>query len=229
MNHQLIRLDRVNVLTDLDNGIDSRSDKAMSGSVRVWNLMLLILASALWMGLVQRHMEENTLKFRFAAGAPISVKTRLYLGHFMSSSGLVFGGCQLALLFVRKEFARVTFGTFGWAICGFYLIFQISSSILWSTIHQFIRSVTGGGVFSFSVLERVILLSSHQACFDEFAWLLAALWAAAWLIGKMELSELPAGLIARMQPDRSDVSFAFYSSFVVLATIFQRVLEATGM
>jgi hypothetical protein len=45
----------------------------------------------------------------------------------------------------------------------------------------------------------------------------------------MELSELPAGLIARMQPDRSDVSFAFYSSFVVLATIFQRVLEATGM
>jgi hypothetical protein len=191
----------------------------MSGSVRVWNLMLLILASALWMGLVQRHMEENTLKFRFAAGAPISVKTRLYLGHFMSSSGLVFGSCQLALLFFRKEFARVTFGTFGWAICGFYLIFQISSSIL----------CTGGGVFSFSVLERVILLSSHQACFDEFAWLLAALWAAAWLIGKMELSELPAGLIARMQPDRSDVSFAFYSSFVVLATIFQRVLEATGM
>ena len=210
--------------------MDASSAEARDGAgIKVWNLMLLILACAVWMALLQRHMEETTLKFRFASGAPLSVKTRLYLGHLMTSSGIVFGGCQIVLLFFRKESARVTFGSFGWTICGFYLFFQITTSILWSCIHQLFRSGTGGGASSFSVVERVILLSSHQACFDEFAWLLAAFWTATWLIGKMELKYIAPSMISKMQSDSSDVSFAFYTSVVVLATIFQRVLEATGM
>ncbi|MFM7130286.1 MAG: hypothetical protein ACKO0V_13105 [bacterium] len=201
--------------------------KADSG-FRLWNLIQLIFVMGLWFALVRRHMDEPTLQFRFRSGAPLSVSTRLFLGHLMTSLGLVFGLSQIAGIAWRQGPKRVSFGRFGWAITGFFLMIHLLASLAWSGIHQFFRNSQPAGSGLISVTERVVLLTSHQGCFDEFAWLLVAFWAAAWLVNQARTPGAENAIMAPMPLERSDMTFACYTSLVVLATIFQRVLEAGG-
>lgn len=195
---------------------------------RLWNLIQLTFAMGLWFALVRRHMDEPTLQFRFRSGAPLSVSTRLLLGHLMTSLGLVFGFSQLFSMTFRHNPPRISFGRFGWAITGLFLMFHLLASLAWSGIHQVFRNSQTAGSGLVSVMERVVLLTSHQGCFDEFAWLLVAFWAAAWLVNQARSLDSGTAVTSPMPVEKSDITFAFYTSIVVLATIFQRVLEACG-
>lgn len=195
---------------------------------RLLNLIQLTFAMGLWFALVRRHMDEPTLQFRFRSGAPLSVSTRLLLGHLMTSLGLVFGVSQVFSMTFRLSPARISFGRFGWAITGFFLMFHLLASLAWSSVHQVFRNSQTAGSGLVSVMERVVLLTSHQGCFDEFAWLLVAFWAAAWLVNQARSPDSGTAVTSPMPLEKSDITFACYASIVVMATIFQRVLEACG-
>ncbi len=201
--------------------------KADSG-FRLWNLIQLTFAMGLWFALIRRHMDEPTLQFRFRSGAPLSVSTRLFLGHLMTSLGLVFGFSQIYNMTFRLGPPRISFGRFGWAITGLFLMFHLLASLAWSGVHQVFRNSQTAGSGLVSVMERVVLLTSHQGCFDEFAWLLVAFWAAVWLVNQAKSPNTGTAMTTPMPLEKSDITFALYTSIVVLATIFQRVLEACG-
>jgi len=64
----------------------------------VSDLMLLIVAAAVSAALIKLHTEDATLKFRLTNHPPASVWTRLFIGHSLTASGLIFGISRLYLL-----------------------------------------------------------------------------------------------------------------------------------
>lgn len=213
---------------------DARHDLASIGPQKpeiiapnLADLMICILATGLAMALIRLHMEEPTLKFRFRSGAPLSVSTRLFLGHFMTAIGLVLGLSRLAKLLAQKN-RQVRFGNFFWAVTGVYLAMHLLASIGWATVHQLSKTTAGNAALPLSTtFQRVALLTSHQACFDELAWLFAAIWISGGLLSLFSKSQATDEFIAQA-PLKSDLSFALYSGLVISATVFQRIFEATG-
>jgi len=62
---------------------------------RVADLMLWVLAIGLATGLTKRHMGESAMAFRLNSHPPLSVWTRLVIGHSLSSFAVVFGLSRL--------------------------------------------------------------------------------------------------------------------------------------
>lgn len=198
----------------------------------VADLMMMVFALSLAMGLIRMHLDEPTLQFRFRSGAPTSLTTRLLLGHLMTGFGLVFGISQFVII-LWKERESLRFGSYFWSITGLYLIVHVSASVVWSLVNQIAKWNNGQSMISLqlaSTLKRVMVLTSNQACFDEFAAVMAAIWlvgGVTFLFGRIRTNS-DRDLIDDPVAIKSDVSFALYSGFVMMATIFQRLLEAVG-
>lgn len=191
--------------------------------------MLLILALALVAGLIKRHTSDPTMNFRLAQKPPVSVWTRLLIGHTLTGLGLVFG---LSRLFCRIKIksTKYNFGTWLWSVVGLYLLFYLFASICWSWVN-FTRAYFKSNTSNYFIdlgpaLARVAVLSSVQACYDSFAWFLAAIWAASasnLVTPHTTLPEIQSPYI-----EKSDITIAIYSAFVIVATVFQRLLESAG-
>ncbi len=214
----------------MDHESDRRSAKPAS-SFRVSDLLLCVLAAALAAGLLKRHVEESAMAYRLKSHPPLSVWTRLVIGHGLSSFGLVFG---LSRLFsaVRERKRSVTFGTWIWSIIGLYLVLFVSASVTWAMANRLLRPILHGsnpaGVSLAETFSRVTLMTFDQACFDAFAWSLAAIWlgAALFRVGDdspSEEGETPAPVV-----ERQDIAVSIFTGLAIFGTIFQRMLESLG-
>ena len=195
-------------------------------AANVSDMMLQILAIAVSAALIKMHTEEASLKFRLANHPPASVWTRLIIGHSLTGFGLTFGISRLYLS-LRQRLSNKSFGHWLWIIISLYLLFYISASVLWSSIHL-LRNPPSIAISNLNkALGRVIILTSQQACFDQFAWLIASIWISFRLL---YLSNRDTGQILDSQgfSQKSDHSIAIYSGFVVTYTIFQRFIESAG-
>ena len=195
-------------------------------AANVSDMMLQILAIAVSAALIKMHTEEASLKFRLANHPPASVWTRLIIGHSLTGFGLTFGTSRLYLS-LRQRLANKSFGHWLWIIISLYLLFYISASVLWSSIHL-LRNPPSIAISNLNkALGRVIILTSQQACFDQFAWLIASIWISFRLL---YLSNRDTGQILDSPgiSQKSDHSIAIYSGFVVTSTIFQRFIESAG-
>jgi len=208
---------------------DSPPSRPLAPSVADW--MLLIVALALVAGLVKRHTSDPTMNFRLVGHPPASVWTRLLLGHFMTGTGLVFGLSRLWVR-LRQKTAGPQFGLWLWSAVGLYLFFYITASTAWSSVN-FVRAAwfssrgaSGTLADLVQMLSLVAVMSSVQACFDSFAWFLAAIRAALALGADGESAERPGTPGAATR--KADITIALYSALVISSTTFQRVLESCG-
>jgi hypothetical protein len=198
---------------------------------RVGDMMMVVLAAALAVALVKRHSEESAMAFRLKSQPPLSVWTRLAIGHTLSSFAVVFGLSRLYLSF-RDRPARLSFGTWLWCVVGFYVPLHVMASVAWALVNNTLRPLwSGRAVLGFSLSEtvgRVALMTFNQACFDELAWLLVAVWAAT---GLLRFAGRPEN-VASTKPipvETPDLSIAAFTGLTVSATVFQRIMESSGL
>jgi hypothetical protein len=191
----------------------------------VSDLMLLIVAAAVSAALIKLHTEDATLKFRLTNHPPASVWTRLFIGHSLTASGLIFGISRLYLLW-RKRLADKSFGHWFWIVISLYLLLYISASLLWAFINLVKNGAFAGLNNINQSLGRVFILTSQQACFDQFAWFIAGVWIS------FRLLHLPNDAGQILEPpgnsQKSDHSIAIYCGLVIASTIFQRFIESAG-
>ena len=201
-----------------------------ASSFRVSDLLLCVLAVGLAAGLMKRHAEESAMAFRLKSHPPLSVWTRLVIGHGLSSFGLVFGLSRLASA-IRERKRSVTFGTWIWSIIGLYMVLFVAASVTWAMANRLLRPMLHGsnpaGVSLGETFSRVALMTFNQACFDAFAWALAAIWVASALF---RVGDRPAEEIESQAPsiERQDIAVSIFTGLAIFATIFQRLLESAG-
>lgn len=205
------------------------STKAAS-AFRVSDLLLCVLAFGLAAGLLKRHAEESAMAYRLKSHPPLSVWTRLVIGHGLSSFGLVFGLSRLTSA-IRERKRAVTFGTWIWSIIGLYLVLFVSASVAWAMANRLLRPILQGsnpaGVSLGETFSRVTLMTFNQACFDAFAWALAAIWVASALfrVGDSSTEEVESHAPSI---ERQDIAVSIFTGLAISATIFQRMLESMG-
>ena len=210
-----------------DPSIDKPA-RVLAPTVADW--MLGIVALALVAALIKRHTSDPTMNFRLAGHPPASVWTRLLLGHFMTGTGLVFGLSRLWVQ-LRHKPAAPQFGLWLWSAVGLYLAFYIAASTAWSSVN-FMRAAASGTRASGTVADLlqmaslVAVMSSVQACFDSFAWFLAAIWAASALGSGSESAEVQ--IAPKAVERKAEITIALYSALVISITVFQRILESCG-
>lgn len=210
--------------------IQEPDTKKPSSSFRVSDLLLCVLAFGLAAGLLKRHAEESAMAYRLKSHPPLSVWTRLIVGHGLSSFGLVFGLSRLVSA-IRERKRSVTFGTWIWSIVGLYMVFFVTASVTWAMANRLLRPILHGSnpgeVSLGETFSRVTLMTFNQACFDAFAWVLAGIWVASALI---RVGEPPAEEIVRHPPsiERQDIAVSIFTGLAISATIFQRLLESAG-
>lgn len=202
--------------------------RPLAPNVADW--MLVIVALALAAALVKRHTADPTMNFRLTGHPPASVWTRLLLGHFMTSTGLVFGLSQVVAR-LRAKPAGADFGLWLWSAVGLYLVFYLAASITWSSVNFLLTAVSSkkpawDTADLLQMVSLVAVMSSVQACFDSFAWFLAAVWAASALGAAGQSNERLNMHKAVVR--KPDITIALYSALVISATVFQRVLESCG-
>jgi hypothetical protein len=197
---------------------------------RVSDLLLCVLAAGLAAGLIKRHAQESAMAYRLNAHPPLSVWTRLVIGHSLSSFGLVFGFSRL-IGAIRERKKSVSFGTWVWSIISVYLLMHVLASVTWALTNTAIRPMLTGRKSAASSLsdtiERVSLMTLDQACFDEFAWMLAAVWIVSGILRTEAHSDESGELVAK-PAESQDISVAIYTGLAIIGTIFQRILESTG-
>lgn len=187
--------------------------------------MLLIMAVALCAAMIKMHMEQPSLRFRLSNSPPASVWTRLIIGHSLTGIGLTFGTSRLYLS-LRKRASEKSFGHWLWITISLYLLFYISASLFWSMINLITNTDDISYLNLTQVLGRVLVLTSQQACFDQFAWLIAGAWISSRLL------HLSPDSSQAMESDdirqKSDTTIAIYSGIVIASTLFQRGIESAG-
>jgi|GEM_PF-4675856 len=213
------------------NGSDATESHELTDSAfRVADLMLWVLAIGLAAGMTKRHMDESAMAFRLNAHPPLSVWTRLVIGHSLSSFAVVFGLSRL-ILALRDRRNRVTFGSWLWSVIGLYVPLHVLASVLWALTNTVLRPVLSGSrpasVPITETVSRVALMTFGQACFDELAWMLAAIWiVTASLKGVVQFAgEIEAGDSGIA---RQDVAVSIFTGLAIFATVFQRILESLG-
>lgn len=205
-------------------------DEQADAAIRVADLMLWVLAIALAVGMVKRHMAESAMAFRLNSHPPLSVWTRLVIGHSLSSFAVVFGLSRW-LQALRERRSRVTFGSWLWPVVGIYVPIHVLASVLWALTNTAVRPYLSGArpasVPAAETVSRVAMMTFGQACFDELAWMLAAIWiVTASLKGVVQFSgeaEATDNKVARQ-----DIAAAIFTGLVIFGTIFQRILESLG-
>ncbi|MBI1321767.1 hypothetical protein GC170_01070 [bacterium] len=210
--------------------VQDPSESKPASSFRVSDLLLCVLAVAIAAGLLKRHAEESAMAYRLKAHPPLSVWTRLVIGHALSSFGLVFGLARLTAA-IRERKRAITFGTWIWSIIGLYLVLFVSASVAWAMANRLLRPIlqesNPAGVSPGEIFSRVSLMTFNQACFDAFAWALAAIWIASALFrvgeGASEEAETPAPAV-----ERHDIAVSVFTGLAIFGTIFQRMLESMG-
>jgi len=206
---------------NLDNPISNTRRTAPNVS----DLMLFIVAAAVSAALIKLHTEDATLKFRLTNHPPASVWTRLLIGHSLTSIGLIVGLSRHYLLW-RKRLSEKSFGQWFWIVISIYLLLHISASLIWAFINL-IRNGPNIGLSNINQsLARVFILTSQQACFDQFAWFIAAVWISFRLLHFSNDAALV--LEPHVNSQKNDHSIAIYSGLVIASTIFQRFIESAG-
>jgi len=103
--------------------------------------------------------------------------------------------------------------------------------VLWALTNTAVRPYLSGArpasVPAAETVSRVAMMTFGQACFDELAWMLAAIWiVTASLKGVVQFSgeaEATDNNVARQ-----DIAAAIFTGLVIFGTIFQRILESLG-
>lgn len=200
-----------------------------SFSPGVADMMLLVIGVGLAFGLIRNHFHDPAFQLRIRSGMSLSFFTRLLLGHSMTAFGLVFGLSRFIRL-IRSKQSPVGFGSYFWSITGLYLTFYLVASGIWALVNKLRGPLPVAPLFSMlNTLKRVTILSSQQACFDSFAWTLAAIWASMSILKRSVATAESNDFDAQLAPQKSDISFAVYSGFVVASTCVQRLMESLSV
>lgn len=193
------------------------------------DMMLLVLGIGLVFGLIRIHLQDPAFQLRLRSGLAVSFFTRVLLGHSMTAFGLVFGLSRFMRLVGRRQ-SPVGFGSYFWLITGLYLSFYLVASVTWAIVNKLRGAIPGDALFSIlNMLKRVTILSSQQACFDSFAWTLAAIWVSMSILKRSVATAGTNDFDLELVPEKSDISFAVYSGFVVSSTCLQRLMESLAM
>jgi len=190
------------------------------------DLMLIIAALALSAALIKSHSEDSTLKFRLSNHPPVSVWTRLLMGHTLTAFGLILGASRW-ILTVRKREREIAFGNWFWITISLYLVFYLSASMAWAFVNL-VRQLDLSSISQTrDALGRVFLLTSQQACFDQFAWMVLAVWLATRLTQRSsDLENLNS--VDTREIHKQDYTVSVYSGMVIASTMVQRFIESAG-